>query len=451
MNTAIILAGGKGSRMKMDLPKCAVEILGKPMIEYLVDTLDKVNLNQVICVVGYKKEKMMEILKDRVTYAIQQEQLGTANAVQCALEFLDDDGYCVILPGDTPLIDEDILNQLIDTHLKNHNQLTLATIFLDIPTGYGRIVRKDDGTILKIVEESEATYIEKAIKEVNTGIYCIENACLKEALQKIPFHLKKKEYYLTDIAEIIPFVGSFTIEDNYKIRGINDLSTLCAIENECRKKIIEKNLKNGVHLIQPDTIQIGMDVTIGEGTTIYPGCVIMGKTRIGKSSVIGPYSELVHVDIADGVTIRQSVVQNSQIGKHSQIGPYAHIRMNTLIGEECRIGNYVEIKNSVIGNHTKVAHLTYIGDTDCGSDVNWGCGCVTVNYDGKTKFRTIIGDHVFIGCNSNLIAPIHIESNSFIAAGSTITEDMNEGDFAIARARTIIKKDYASKYNCQKK
>lgn len=454
MNNAIILAAGKGTRMKTELPKCAFSLLKKPMVTYIIEALESINIDQIICVVGHKKEVLQDILKDRVKYAIQEEQLGTGHAVKCALDFIDDNGYTIILPGDTPLIDKEILDQLIEVHKSNKNDFTIGTIVLDNPFGFGRIVRDSSNSVLRIVEEKDASEEERKIKEINTGLFLVDNKLLKKALLEIKNNNAKGEYYLTDIVEILSKeakIGTFTIKDTYKLNGINDLYTLSLVEKQFREAILKKHMLNGVNIVNPETVTIGNDVTIEAGTTIYQGSLILGKTSIGRNCVVGPNSEIFNSTLKDGSKLLHSVCYDSTLEENCSVGPFSHIRMNTVVGQDNRIGNFVEMKNSVIGPKTNVAHLTYVGDTDCGGGVNFGCGTVTVNYDGKNKYRTTIGDNVFIGCNSNLIAPVNIGSESFIAAGSTITDSIDENDFAIARAKQVTKKGYAKKFEFKKK
>ena len=454
MNNAIILAAGKGTRMKTELPKCAFPLLKKPMVTYIIEALESISIDQIICVVGHKKEVLQDILKDRVKYAIQEEQLGTGHAVKCALDFIDDNGYTIILPGDTPLIDKEILDQLIEVHKSNKNDFTIGTIVLENPFGFGRIVRDSSNSVLRIVEEKDASEEERKIKEINTGLFLVDNFLLKKALLEIKNNNAKGEYYLTDIVEILSKeakIGTFTIKDTYKLNGINDLYTLSLVEKQFREAILKKHMLNGVNIVNPETVTIGNDVTIEAGTTIYQGSLILGKTSIGRNCVVGPNSEIFNSTLKDGSKLLHSVCYDSTLEENSSVGPFSHIRMNTVVGQDNRIGNFVEMKNSVMGPKTNVAHLTYVGDTDCGGGVNFGCGTVTVNYDGKNKYRTTIGDNVFIGCNSNLIAPVNIGSESFIAAGSTITDSIDENDFAIARAKQVTKKGYAKKFDFKKK
>ncbi len=444
---AVIMAAGLGTRMKSDLPKCAYPLLKKPMIEYIVDNLELSSVDEIITVVGHKKEVIENILTNRVKYAFQEKQLGTANAVSCALSFLEK-GQTIILPGDTPLIDLDIINKLIDTHKKQKNDLTIGTIELDDPSCFGRMIRINN-KIVKITEHKDATEDELKIKEINTGLFCVDNDILKDALSKVSNNNAKGEYYLTDIVEIISKekqIGSFTIEDKYKLTGINDLYTLSLVESDLRKAINKTHMLNGVNIINPETVTISPNTKIGYGTTISSNCVLLGNNEIGNNVVVGPNTELFNSILEDEVKCIHSVVYDSKIKKESQIGPFAHIRMNSEIGERNRIGNFVEVKNSKTGTKTNSAHLSYIGDTEAGSNVNFGCGTVTVNYDGKVKSKTIIGDRVFIGCNSNLIAPVQIKDDSFIAAATTVTDTVESGDMAIGRCKQINKKGYAKKY-----
>ncbi len=449
MNYGIVLAAGKGTRMKTEMPKCAFPLLKKPMIEYVVDALKKAKLDSTICVIGHKKEIFEELLKDKVSYAIQEEQFGTAHAVLMTKEFIKEDGYSVIVPGDKPLIDDEMINNLIKAHLKNGNDLTVGVHYVDNPKGFGRILRDENLNVVRVIEDRDASAAEKKIREVNSGVYCVNNKLLFEAISQTSNENARHEYYLSDIVRILASnhkVDTYTFDDSFKLNGINDLPTLAMFEEDLKREINLKHMMNGVYLMNPDTIVISPDAKIGSGTTIYPGCMIMGNTKIGKNCVVGPYTETMNAVFEDNVTCKQSVVYDSKILSGATVGPFTHLRLNSTVGVNDRIGNFVEMKNSTLGEKTNVAHLTYIGDTTCGNHVNWGCGTVTVNYDGKNKHKTIIGDNVFIGCNTNLIAPIKVASDSFIAAGSTVTYNIEQGEFVIARTRQEAKRDYADKY-----
>ncbi len=443
MISAIILAAGKGERMKTNIPKCAFPILKKPMINYIIDTLKKTKVDNRVIVVGHKKEVFLELLPNE-TFSVQEEQLGTADAVKSALDKIDS-GITIVLPGDTPLISSTLINKLIDIQIKENNDMTLCTMMLDNPFGYGRIVRTNK-KITQIVEEKDATAEEKKIKEVNTGIMVFDNEFLKKAIKKIKNDNAKGEYYLTDIVNFTKKISNYLLDNPDMLLGINDLYSLSVVEEKLEEDIKKKLLLSGVTIINKNTVTIGPDVEIEPGVTIYPNSFIMGKTKICKNSIIGPSSEIYNSIICENVLCRQSVVYDSTISKDATVGPFAHIRMNTIIGEKNRIGNFVEVKNSILGVNTKASHLSYLGDSEIGNNVNIGCGSITVNYDGKKKSKTIIGNNVFVGCNSNLIAPITIKDDSFIAAGSTITLDVEESDLAIARSKQINKKGYAKKY-----
>lgn len=449
MINAIILAAGKGSRMNSELPKCAFPILGKPMINYLTDMLSKISFEKIVCVVGYKKDALMSSLDESIVCVEQPSPLGSADAVKCCKSILDSKQLSVIIPGDTPLVTKKIIEQLITLHQVNNNDLTILTIEKKNPLGFGRIIRNANNEIIEIKEETEANEEEKTINEVNSGIYCINNKILFEEIEYINNENSKKEYYLTDIVKNMASkykIGTIKELDSFYLQGINDLKTLSLVEDELKKNIIKKHIENGVYLANSDSIVIGPDVEIAQGSRIFYRSIILGRTIIGKNCQIGPESELYNSLIKENVKCHKSVIADSQVGSYSTVGPYAHLRQNTIIGEYNRIGNYVEIKNSILGNNVNVAHLTYIGDTTCGDRVNWGCGSVTVNYDGVNKHKTVVGNNVFIGCNTNLIAPITIGDNTFIAAGSTITQNLNDGSFAIARSKQVTKDAYSFKY-----
>lgn len=439
---AIVLAAGLGTRMKSELPKCAIPLLEKPMIEYIVDNLEKSYVDEIICVVGYKSDDIEKILGNRVRYIKQEKQIGTANAVLQCLNYLED-GKSIILPGDVPLVDSDIINNII-----NYNEnVTIGTMNLDNPFGYGRIVRSSDN-IIKITEEKDSSKKELLIKEVNTGILCLNNNLLKRYIPLIDNNNSKSEYYITDIIGLLSSkykISSYFIKDSYKVIGVNDLFSLSELECILSKKIKQKHILNGVTLINKDSIVISYDTVIESNVIIYPNVVILGKTLIRKNSVIEPNSLIRNSIIHENVVVNSSVINDSIINKNSTIGPFSNIKLNSEIGENNRIGNYVEIKNSKTSSNTNAAHLSYIGDATIGANVNFGCGSITVNYDGKIKSKTIIKDNVFIGCNSNLIAPIEISSNSFIAAGTTVTNDVASGDLVIGRVKQQNKKGYLIK------
>ncbi|MFI3252354.1 MAG: bifunctional UDP-N-acetylglucosamine diphosphorylase/glucosamine-1-phosphate N-acetyltransferase GlmU [bacterium] len=434
---AIILAAGMGSRMCSDVPKCAFKLIDKPMIEYIVDEIEN-EVDEIICVIGHKGNVIKEILNDRVKYVYQEKQLGTADAVLQALPFLLE-GKSIIIPGDVPLINKNIINKIFENF---NDYLTVVSTIKDNPTGYGRIVR--DTSIIKIVEDKEVNEYERLIKEVNTGVICIDNNLLKKNIVKINNNNNKGEYYLTDIIELSNEneINSYLINDSNILSGVNDLYSLSIVEEYLRDKINKRHMLNGVNIINPKTVTISNDTIIERGVVIHQNCMITGKSIIKENCVVTTNSEIYNSILNENVICKNSVINESIINKNSSIGPFAHIRNNSIIGENNRIGNFVEVKNSITNNNTKSAHLSYLGDSEIGSNVNIGCGSITVNYDGIKKHKTIIGNNVFIGCNSNLIAPIEIDDNSFIAAGTTVTNKVESGDFVIGRVKQTNKKGY---------
>ncbi|WP_323053748.1 bifunctional UDP-N-acetylglucosamine diphosphorylase/glucosamine-1-phosphate N-acetyltransferase GlmU [Thermoanaerobacter sp. RKWS2] len=441
----LILAAGLGKRMKSKHPKVVHKVCGKPMIEWVVDAVEEIGSKEVIVVVGHKAEEVKEVLKERVKYAYQEVQLGTGHAVMMAEDLLPEEGNVLILTGDTPLITSNTLKELINFHIKEGNSVTILSSVLEDPTGYGRIIRDKSGNVIRIVEDKDATEEEKSIHEINSAMYVMDIAKLKKALRMITNNNAQGEYYLTDAVEIIRDmdgkIGAFTVPSE-EITGVNSRVQLFEAEKIMRKRINYRHMENGVTIVDPDTTYIGAEVEIGADTVVLPGCVIEGKTKIGSDCEIGPNCRIVDSEIGDGCSVTYSVILSSKIKNNVKIGPFAHIRPETVIQSNVKIGDFVEIKKSIIDEGSKVPHLTYVGDAEVGKNVNMGCGSITVNYDGKQKHKTVIGDNVFVGCNVNLVAPVKIGNNAYIAAGSTITEDVPEGALAIARSRQTNKEGW---------
>lgn len=443
---AIVLAAGKGTRMKSQKPKVVHEVLYKPMINHVVDELKLLGVDETIVVVGHEANQV-EAIVDDVTFVYQKEQLGTGHAVLQAKDVLKDkEGMTLVLNGDAPLIRKETLQGMIDFHLNNHNQATVMSADCDTSTHYGRVV-KVDGQVKGIVEFKDLLDSQRDITEMNTGEYCFDNQALFKALEKVSNNNAQNEYYLTDVIEIMNDQGlkvdAYKIDDFNEVGGINDRVALAEATQILKKRINQEHLLNGVTIIDPENTYIGRDVVIGQDTTIEPGCILKGKTVIGNNCHIGPYCEFTNVIIKDNVDIKFSVISDSTIENGVDIGPYARLRTNCHILENVHMGNFVEMKKAVFGKGSKAAHLTYIGDAEVGSDVNIGCGTITVNYDGKNKSLTKIEDKAFIGCNSNLIAPVTVKENAFIAAGSTITDDVEKDAMGIARARQVNKQGYS--------
>ncbi|AIE58577.1 bifunctional UDP-N-acetylglucosamine diphosphorylase/glucosamine-1-phosphate N-acetyltransferase GlmU [Bacillus methanolicus] len=452
---AIILAAGKGTRMKSKLYKVLHPVCGKPMVQHVVDQVSKLNINEIVTIIGHGAEKVKEQLGGQSKYALQQEQLGTAHAVMQAKEMLaGKEGVTIVVCGDTPLIKAETMEALFRHHEETNAKATILTAKLEDPTGYGRIIRNGEGFVEKIVEHKDATEDERTVKEINTGTYCFDNIALFQALQHVSNDNVQGEYYLPDVIEILKkqgeTVSAYQTEDFEETLGVNDRVALAEAERIMRKRINEFHMRNGVTIIDPGHTYIGPDVEIGQDTIIYPGSVLSGKTVIGSDCQIGPNSEIRDCQVGMNTVIRQSVAHNSMIGSSVNIGPFAHIRPESNIHDEVRIGNFVEIKKSDFGKGSKASHLSYIGDAEVGSGVNIGCGSITVNYDGKNKYLTKIEDEVFIGCNSNLVAPVTIGRGAYVAAGSTITEDVPAEALSIARARQVNKENYVEKLNLKK-
>jgi len=449
MYNAIILSAGKGSRMKADQPKGSFRILYRPMVIYSIDALQKAGVEDINIVVGYKKEVIEEITQGfNCNYREQKELNGTAKAVETCKDLLENkEGTTIILPVDMPLVNERLIESIMEYHEKSDNDLTVLSTKIDNPFGYGRIIRSNVGTFECIKEELDCTPEEKFVNEINSGVYCVNTKLLFKALSKVKNNNKKGEYYLTDIVSIMKAdgykAGAYMYDRPEETLGVNDLNTLSYAESILRKKINSELMANGTYIINPDTVTIGPDVIVGRDVVIEPNTYIYGSSTIGDGSRIGPNSEVFNSKIENDCWIRHSIVFDSYIDSFSTVGPFAHIRMNSHIGPNNKVGNFVEVKNSVTGSDTKASHLGYIGDSDFGKNINFGCGCITCNYDGKNKWRTTVGDNVFIGSNSNLIAPIKVEDNAFIAAGSTLNKNVPEGAFAIARPFQVTKDNYA--------
>lgn len=436
---ALILAAGQGKRIKSDIPKVLHKVCGKAMVNHVIDNMRKANIDDVNVIIGKGAELVKKGTGTRnVSYSLQEEQLGTGHAVKCARDFLENkDGIVAIFAGDAPLTKVETVEKLMKEHIEKKNSATLLSAFVEDPTGYGRIIRDGD-EVLKIVEHKDCNEEELKVNEMNAAMYCFDIKELLSSLDELSNNNSQGEYYLTDVIGILKNkgkrVGAVVTEYEDTI-GVNSRAQLAEAEEILRDRINNIHLENGVTLIDPKTTYIGIDVKIGKDTIIYPNNIIEGNTVIEEDCTILQNCRIKDSIIEGGVEIQASVVLDSKVGANTTVGPFAYIRPETVIGKDARIGDFVEIKKSTIGDGTKVSHLTYIGDAEVGSDCNFGCGTVVVNYDGKEKHKTIIGDNSFIGCNTNLVSPVKVGDNTYIAAGSTITSEVKEGDLAIARAK----------------
>ncbi|MDK2885465.1 MAG: bifunctional UDP-N-acetylglucosamine pyrophosphorylase / glucosamine-phosphate N-acetyltransferase [Thermosipho sp. (in: thermotogales)] len=435
----LILAAGLGKRMKSKYPKVVHKILGKPMISWVVETAK--NFGKVGVILGYKAEIVQNFLPDDVDIFIQNEQLGTGHAVMCAKNFIDENDDLLILYGDVPFISKNTLEKLIDEHKNKNNEVTILTAILENPSGYGRILKEKNGKI-RIVEEKDADENIRKIKEINTGIYVFNGNFIKKNLDNLNNKNAQGEYYLTDVISFANKVSTIMVDDFIEVTGINDRVQLAKVEKEIRKRINTKLMYEGVRIIDPDSTFIDPSVVIGKDTVIYPFTIIEGNTIIGEDCEIGPMTHIKDSKIGNNVKVIRSEVEKAYIDDDVSVGPFSRLREGTHLKTKVKIGNFVEVKKTTVGENSKAQHLTYLGDATIGKNVNVGAGTITCNYDGKNKHPTFIDDNSFIGSNSSLVAPIKIGKNSLIGAGSVITEDVPDDSLALGRARQIIKENW---------
>ena len=437
--TTVILAAGKGTRMKSSLPKVLHKAGGKAMLAHVLTAAKEAGARRNIVVVGFGGEAVEAALKGEAEFVTQAEQLGTGHAVLQAEPLLDGtQGTVLVLCGDTPLLTGKLLEKLVREHAAAGAKATVLTAVMPDATGYGRVLRSADGMVERIVEHKDATAEERAVREVNSGIYCFEAPDLFAALHEVGNDNAQGEYYLPDVLEILKKKGekifAVAADDYEETLGVNSRAQLAASEKILRRRKNEALMADGVTLMDPDATYVDADVRVGRDTVLYPGTWLEGATVIGEGCEIGPSARFQDVKVGAHVTAHFCYAHECEIADGVTLGPYVHIRPATKLAAHVKIGNFVEVKNSVVGEGTKLPHLSYIGDADIGAGVNMGCGTITVNYDGKKKFRTEVGDNAFVGCNSNLVAPVRVGAGAYIGAGSTITKEVPEGDLAIARA-----------------
>jgi bifunctional UDP-N-acetylglucosamine pyrophosphorylase/glucosamine-1-phosphate N-acetyltransferase len=456
---AIILAAGKGTRMKSDLVKVLHPILGIPMLSYPIElSLNELKAKKTVVVVGHQADRIQERFRNqRVDFALQEEQLGTGHAVLQALPFLQSfDGTVLILCGDVPLVKSETLHAFISTHRKEESTLSVLTAVVENPFGYGRIVRNPEGWLEKIVEEKDASEEERTIQEINTGIFCVKARFLTEGLKEIGRENAQGEYYLTDLVEIAKRKGlrcsAYVAADPVEVMGINTRVDLAIASGRLRQEKLRGLMISGVTILDPETTYVDRTVEVGKDTLLYPNCHLQGATKIGERCVIEPNSKISDSIIGNDVTIRaNSVITESKIEEGVSIGPFAHLRPLSEVKAKAKIGNFVELKKSVFGRGSKANHLTYIGDSLVGEDVNIGAGTIFCNYDGFDKHQTIIGNRVFVGSNVELVAPVKVGDGSTIGAGTTITKDVPEGALAISRVKQKNIKGWSKKAELRRK
>ena len=441
MKCAVILAGGKGTRMKADCPKVMCNVIFKPMISYVIDAVKDAGVRDICVITGYKHEEVEAYLPDDIKTALQEPQLGTGHAVMQAEEFISahSGDEILILNGDGPLMDAETINKAYEYHKSNGNSITVISAIVDDTEGIGHIKRDKNGTLLKIVEHKDATAEEKQIRESNSGCYWFNGADLIYALENITNENAQKEYYLTDSLEILisagKNAGAYVVENSEVVLGANDRKQLNDLNNIMRRNINTRLMLDGVDIPCTDGVIIGKDVKIGNSTVILPNTIILGNTVIGSGCTIGPNSYLDNAVVGNNVILDNCKILDSEVEDGVDAGPFVKVRANSVLKKGVHIGNFVEVKNSVVGEGSK-------SDSDVGRDVNFGCGTVTCNYDGKNKSRCVIGDGAFIGCNTNLVAPVEVGEQAYIAAGSTITDSIPEKALSIARARQVIKEGW---------
>ena len=446
----IILAAGKGTRMKSALPKVMHSAAGKPMLQHVLDAAITAGAIRNVVVVGFGADIVRASIGEQADYAEQNEQKGTGHAVMMAETALCDfNGVVMVLCGDTPLLMPDTLSILYRQHIETKAAATVLSAKMP-DAGYGRVIRNDDGRVLRIVEKKDCSATELVVDEYNSGIYCFDCKKLFAALKELTPNNAQGEYYLTDVISVLnnqhEKVWAVVVGDWQETIGVNSRVELAQADKIIRDRIREKHLLNGVTLIDPATIYIDCDVAIGYDTIIYPNTFLEGATDIGDNCEIGPNARLINTEIGHYVKIHNVHATLAEVHSGATVGPYVHLRPGAIIGERAHLGNFVEVKNSNIGADSKVSHLTYIGDADVGSEVNVGCGVVTVNYDGFKKYRTTIEDRAFIGCNVNLVAPVTVGEGAYVAAGATITKNVPDNALGLARAKQENKLEWAARF-----
>ena len=449
---AVVLAAGKSTRFKSETPKLLHKLCGKLLVCHLLDRLTALDVGRIVVVLGHGSESVREALSDYpVDFALQEQQLGTGHATMCAAPALKGlEGSVLVLYGDTPLISRDTLHRLYETREKEDADEVILTVETSEPEGYGRIVRDGEGKPARIVEEKDTSPEEKLIREINAGFVCFRISTLLEHLPLLSNRNAAGEYYLTDILELLRERGKKVVTvpavSVLETVGINSREELSRVESVLRAEIAAKWMSEGVTILNPATVYIDPEVTIGADTIIYPGVFIEGKSQIGPRCTIRSGCHLLDAILEGDVVVDQcSVIRRSSVGSGTTVGPFAHLREHSSVGGNARIGNFVEVKKSEIGDGSKAAHLAYLGDATLGKDVNIGAGAITCNYDGVNKNKTVIEDGVFVGSDSQLVAPVTVHRGAYVAAGSTITEDVPPESLAIARGRQVNKEGWVAK------
>lgn len=449
--TAVILAAGEGTRMKSDVPKVLHRVCGLPILTHVINAARCAGANKIIVVVGKDSEKIRETYANEdIEFIIQKEQKGTGHALMQAQSAVKGSTHFVVLYGDMPMVTAESIEKMACFHRERNANATVMTAKVADPTGYGRIIR-EGGRVLDIREHKDANRQERAINEINAGFYCFDTLSVFSALSKVGNNNRQGEYYLTDVVKILNQEGkkvvAFELENPEELHGINNRRQLAEVQRLMQKKIIDGWMDEGVTFINPGTCMVDCEVKIGKDTTIYPGVMLEGKTQIGEGcTIIGP-SRIKDTVIGDCCEISMSQIDECILEEGVKIGPYSNLRPGCKLSSKVKVGDFVELKNAKVGEGTKIPHLSYVGDAVLGKHINIGAGVIFVNYDGYKKHQTVVEDNAFVGCNSNLVAPVTVKAGSYVAAGSTITKEVPEDSLAIARARQENKIGWAATRN----
>ncbi len=444
--TTVILAAGQGTRMKSDIPKPLHEAAGKPLCEWAMVAANDLSDEKPVLVIGNGQEMVKSYFGDEVRYALQAERKGTGHAALMAEEyFAGSDGYVMIIAGDMPLLTKETLKKVYDEATKEGVSGSLLCAKVDDPKGYGRLITNYEGFASHIVEEKDASVDEKKINKVNASVYCIKADILMDCLHNLKTDNAQSEYYLTDIISMMSNQGLNVvpvITTAEECIGVNDRLQLYDVSKVLYERRRRQLMKGGVTLVDPESTYVSYDAVVENDVVIYPNVTIEGNTVIKKGCTLYPNSRISNSVIGERTSVENSVVLDSEVGNDSSVGPFAYLRPGSKIGNGCRIGDFVEVKNSVIKDGAKVSHLSYVGDGEIGEKTNIGCGVVFVNYNGKDKSKTIVGENCFIGCNTNLISPVNVGDGAYVAAGSTVTDDIPADSLCIARSRQVVKEGW---------
>lgn len=438
---AAVLAAGKGTRMRSNRAKVLHTLCGVPMLNYVIDTISPVSPQRLLVVVGHQAGEVKSVLPEHAEPVLQERQLGTGDAVRSALGAIEGEaGVLLVINGDGPLISPRTLTGLVERHRKAGVGATVLVSEMEEPSGLGRV--SEDAGVVRIIEEKDATEAERENRLVNLGLYAFEVPDLRWALEQVDGENSQGELYLTDVLEIIgrrSRAVTYRLENAEEATLVNDRAHLARAEEILRRRILDARMRDGVTVRAPDSTHIDASVEIGRDTILLPGTLLRGETKIGADCVIGPNADLLDTVVEDGGMVEHSVCREARVGSGASVGPYSYLRPGTVMGEESRVGSYCEVKNSVIGENSKVPHLSYVGDARIGRDVNLGAGTITANYDGESKNSTFIGDGVFTGVNTNLIAPVTVGEGAYLGAGSVVNKDVPPGKLAVGAPARVIK------------